>query len=225
MQVRNSEPKKRSPTAVSSLNPPANCKRCKRLADYRKSVKIQYPEYHCQPVNTLGETSSRLLIVGLAPGLHGANATGIPFTGDASGKLLFHCLQKYGLADFEARGEGATQILDCRITNVVKCLPPLNKPNASEINACNQFLIADIVELSSNTIILALGRIAHNAIIKALGERQANFRFGHHAEHLLDDGKILLDSYHCSRYNIQTGRLTVAQFEKIFFRIRTLLDQ
>jgi uracil-DNA glycosylase family 4 len=206
------------------LNPPTNCQGCKRLVDYRKSVETRFPDYHCKPVNTFGETSSRLLIVGLAPGLHGANATGIPFTGDASGELLFHCLEKYGLADFEGH-QVAPRFLDCRITNAVKCLPPLNKPIAAEINACNKFLNADISELASNTIILALGRIAHNAIIKALQKKQSDFRFGHHVEHALEDGKILIDSYHCSRYNIQTGRLTVEQFEQIFSKIRTLLDQ
>jgi uracil-DNA glycosylase len=206
------------------LNPPTYCQGCKRLVEYRKSVKIQFPAYHCKPVNTLGELSSRLLIVGLAPGLHGANATGIPFTGDASGKLLFHCLQKYGLVSFEGHND-IPQLLDCRITNAVKCLPPQNKPNASEINTCNKFLMSDLSELSSNTIVLALGRIAHNAVIKALGKRQSDFRFGHHIEHDLEDGKTLMDSYHCSRYNIQTGRLTVEQFEQIFSRIRALLDQ
>ena len=147
------------------MKPDDNCKLCDRLYKYRCDVKVRFPDYLCQPVCGIGPSDARLLIVGLAPGLHGANATGIPFTGDASGKLLFHCLQKFGFAD-PLQPEQNPTLINCRITNAVKCLPPQNKPTTSEVKTCNQFLKSEIDSLNNSGVILALGKLAHDAIIE-----------------------------------------------------------
>ena len=203
-----------------------NCRRCRRLTAFRAAVQQEFPDYYCLPVDSFGDHSARLLIVGLAPGKHGANATGRAFTGDASGKLLFETLHKFGFANKSnsvARDDGMI-LKSCRITNAVKCLPPQNKPLSGEINQCNHFLRQEINSLSSGSIILALGAIAHKAVVKALNLPQKCYKFAHHAQHQLCTGIKLIDSYHCSRYNTQTRRLSVNMFEQVFADIRIRLD-
>lgn len=202
--------------------PVADCRYCPRLVDLRHRVRRDYPAYHAAPVPAFGPSDANLLVVGLAPGMHGANATGRPFTGDYAGELLYATLHRYGFASAPVStdaGDGL-RMRDCRITNAVRCLPPENKPIGSEVNACNGFLRAD---LATPRIILALGGVAHRATIKALELRQRDWPFAHAAEHRLPDGRYLLDSYHCSRYNTQTRRLTPAMFEAVFERARELL--
>ena len=203
-----------------------DCRRCPRLAGFLDQVKTEYPGYHARPVAPFGDAQARLLIVGLAPGMHGANATGRPFTGDHAGILLYETLHRYGFSNRPeslARDDGL-QLLNCRITNAVKCLPPQNKPVGAEINSCNAFLREELTQMPPGSIVLALGSIAHQAVIKALGERQKTFPFAHGAEHALVHGRTLLDSYHCSRYNTQTRRLTPQMFEAVFARARELLQ-
>jgi len=202
-----------------------HCRQCPRLAQHLDEVRTNFPAYHAAPVPPFGPENARLLIVGLAPGMHGANATGRPFTGDYAGILLYRTLHAYGFsnqAEAVARDDGLT-LLDCRITNAVKCLPPQNKPTPAEIRGCNRFLAQEI-EVVAPELILALGRIAHDAVLRALGLRPARYPFGHGAEHDLGQGRLLFDSYHCSRYNTQTGRLTRTMFEELFREIRARLS-
>jgi uracil-DNA glycosylase family 4 len=203
-----------------------NCQRCPRLTDYRIEQKIIFPEYRCLPVAGFGAADAKLLIVGLAPGLHGANASGRPFTGDASGDMLFATLHKYGFASqaISSSGDDNMRLVDCRITNAVKCVPPQNRPHGDEIKRCNSYLRAEISSLCAGSVILALGTIAHNSILKALGLQQSKMRFAHLAEHPPGSQFRLIDSYHCSRYNINTGRLNQAMFEQVFKRIRQVLQ-
>jgi uracil-DNA glycosylase len=202
-----------------------HCRRCPRLAQHLDEVRENYPAYHAAPVPPFGPADVRLLIVGLAPGMHGANATGRPFTGDYAGILLYRTLHAYGFssqAEATARDDGLT-LRDCRITNAVKCLPPQNKPTPAEIRGCNGFLAQEI-EAVAPEVILALGRIAHAAVLRAPGLRLAGYPFAHGAEHDLGQGLLLFDSYHCSRYNTQTGRLTGRMFEELFREIRARLS-
>ena len=203
-----------------------NCRECPRLATFLDDVNGRYPDYYCKPVPPFGDSEARFLIVGLAPGMHGANRTGRPFTGDHAGILLYQMLNKYGFsthAESLAADDGL-ELTGCRITNAVKCLPPDNKPVGAEINTCNQFLANELQTLSETSVVLALGGIAHRAIIKAQAMRQADFKFAHAAVH--DLGHLrLLDSYHCSRYNTNTGRLTTQMFDGIFAQARELLDK
>ena len=184
-----------------------------------------FPEYHCLPVAGFGAADASLLIVGLAPGLHGANASGRPFTGDASGDMLFATLHKYGFASQanSNSGDDDMRLLDCRITNAVKCVPPQNRPQGDEIKRCNSYLRAEISGLRADSVILALGTIAHNSVLKALGLQQSLMRFAHLAEYRLTHRLNLIDSYHCSRYNINTGRLNQTMFEQVFKRVRQIL--
>lgn len=201
-----------------------NCRRCPRLAIFLDDVRDQHPDYHGLPVAPFGDENARLLIVGLAPGMHGANATGRPFTGDHAGVILYETLHRYGYAS-AATSESADdglQLKNCRITNAVKCLPPANKPVGSEVNECNVFLSEELLSLKPGSVILALGGLSHKACVKALGGRQKDYPFGHLAEKELA-GLILLDSYHCSRYNTQTRRLTPDMFDAVFDRIEVLL--
>jgi uracil-DNA glycosylase family 4 len=194
------------------------CTRCARLVDFLAEVKQTHPSYHAAPVAPLGESGAPLLIVGLAPGMHGANATGRPFTGDHAGILLFETLYAHGLCN-QPRGDRANdglRLINCRISNAVKCLPPANKPTTAEITACNPYLAADLATLPRPGVVMALGRVAHNAILKALQKRQAEFPFAHAACHELDTALWLFDSYHCSRYNTQTKRLTALMFSDVF---------
>ena len=204
------------------MNDLQQCQRCPRLTDYRSKQKLMFPEYHCLPVAGFGAANAKLLIVGLAPGLHGANASGRPFTGDASGDMLFATLHKYGFASqASSRSEHDNmRLVDCRITNAVKCVPPQNRPNGDEIKRCNTYLRAEISGLGAGSVILALGTIAHNSVLKSLDLQQSLMRFTHLAEHRLSGQLRLIDSYHCSRYNFNTGRLSQTMFEQVFRRVR-----
>ncbi len=203
----------------------SDCRRCPRLASFLDEVAASYPGYHARPVAPFGDPKARLLIVGLAPGMHGANATGRPFTGDYAGILLYETLHQYGFssAPESASRDDGLKLTDCRITNAVKCLPPQNKPVGSEIANCNAFLQQELQGLPRGAVVMALGSIAHNAVIRALGLRQKEFKFGHNQQHDLGNGLQLLDSYHCSRYNTQTRRLTPEMFHAVFERARELL--
>jgi len=207
-----------------SFNP--HCQRCNRLVAHLRAVKKEHPGYHCAPVAPFGDPAARLLIIGLAPGKHGANASGRPFTGDHAGILLYTTLHELGFASEPAsRGAGdGLRLTDCRITNAVKCLPPDNKPLNSELINCNPYLRTEIEQSGDNLVILALGALAHRALLRALGLKQSAFPFAHNVEHALPGGRVLVDSYHCSRYNTQTGRLTEAMFRRVFRRIRKHLD-
>ena len=197
------------------------CRSCPRLAGFLDRVREAHPDYHALPVSSFGEQESRFLIVGLAPGMHGANRTGRPFTGDFAGKLLYESLHKYGFAssdqplDQAGNANPAMSLSGCRITNAVRCLPPQNKPEPCEIRTCNGYLAEELALLPQGAAILALGAIAHQAVLMALQLKKSSFAFGHGARHALPGGLILFDSYHCSRYNTQTKRLTTAMFEGV----------
>jgi uracil-DNA glycosylase family 4 len=204
-----------------------NCRQCPRLAKFLDQVAERNPRYYCRPVAPFGDPDARLLIVGLAPGMHGANRTGRPFTGDFAGILLYETLHKYGFAtqSESVHADDALRLLDCRITNAVKCLPPDNKPIGREINTCNSFLAAELDTLPADSVVLALGGIAHRAVVRAVGGRQVDFKFGHAAEHELDGRFRMVDSYHCSRYNTNTRRLTEQMFHGVVARARELLSE
>ncbi len=202
-----------------------NCRACPRLAEFLDTVSERHPDYYCRPVPPFGDPAAELLVVGLAPGMHGANRSGRPFTGDYAGILLYQTLHKFGFASRHESisADDGLQLSNCRITNAVKCLPPENKPVGAEINTCNAYLANELATLPDASVILALGGIAHRAVVKALALRQADYKFGHAALH--DLGRFrLLDSYHCSRYNTNTGRLTETMFEDVFREARALLD-
>ena len=205
----------------------ANCRDCPRLAAFLDTVKEKNPHYHCRPVAPFGDAGARLLIVGLAPGMHGANRTGRPFTGDHAGILLYETLHAFGFANQAGAiaVDDGLELIDCRITNAVKCLPPDNKPVGAEINTCNAYLANELRLLPKDSVMLALGGIAHRAIIRALSLRQADYPFGHAAEHEITSALLLLDSYHCSRYNTNTRRLTDEMFRAVFVRAKELLAQ
>ena len=194
------------------------CRRCDRLARFLDEVRAGHPAYWCRSVPPFGDTTARLVVVGLAPGMHGANASGRPFTGDHAGILLYATLHAYGFASrpvATARGDGL-RLTGCRITNAVKCLPPGNKPLPAEVRACNAFLAADLRTVPEGGAVLALGRIAHDAVLRALGLPAARAAFAHGARHPLPGRRALFDSYHCSRYNTNTRRLTPAMFHAVF---------
>jgi uracil-DNA glycosylase family 4 len=202
-----------------------DCKRCKRLSRFLKDIKVEYPDYHCAPVAPFGPDDARLLIVGLAPGMHGANATGRPFTGDHAGLLLYSMLFEYGFSNqpFSENSDDNLKLENCRITNAVKCLPPANKPMGEEVSNCSDYLVDDIIKVPEGGVILALGKIAHDAVIKALKLRLVDFKFNHGNLHLLEGRSLtLVDSYHCSRYNTQTKRLTTLMFSNIFKSVLTV---
>lgn len=201
-----------------------HCRKCERLANFLCEVKETYPSYYAGPVPPFGDQHVGLLIVGLAPGLHGANATGRPFTGDYAGVLLYETLYKFGYSNkptSESASDGL-ELKNCRITNAVKCLPPQNKPTATEIAECNPFLAAELSTLPGETIILALGMIAHQAILMAYGYKKSSAKFGHNVIHRLPNGRKLVNSYHCSRYNTQTNRLTKETFADVFLTVARL---
>ena len=202
-----------------------DCQRCPRLAKFLDAVREKHPDYHCRPVPPFGDPDAKLLIVGLAPGMHGANRTGRPFTGDYAGVLLYETLHEFGFstARESLSADDPLELINCRITNAVKCLPPDNKPVGAEINTCNDYLSAELDALARSAIVLALGGIAHRAVIRSVGARQADHKFGHAAEHQVADRFTMLDSYHCSRYNTNTGRLTPDMFRQVFARARELL--
>ncbi len=200
------------------------CRRCPRLAAFLDSVHLAQPDYYCRPVPPFGDPAARLIIVGLAPGLHGANRTGRPFTGDHAGILLYRTLYRFRLASGPASDSATDELAlrDARITNSVKCVPPANKPLPAEIKACNEFLRAELAQSLNLRVVLALGIIAHAAVLRACDLPAGQYRFAHGSEHRLGRERILIDSYHCSRYNTQTRRLTAAMFEAIIRRARDL---
>ena len=209
---------------TSSFN--VNCTDCPRLCDHLKQVRNQYPAYYSRPVPSFGNAHPRLLIVGLAPGLHGANATGRPFTGDHAGILLYQMLYKYGFSNnpISRNANDSLKLKDSRITNAVRCLPPQNKPLGDEIDNCNHYLGEELENIKKEAIVLCLGRIAHRSTFKALHIKQSDYPFKHGQFHRLDDGKIIVDSYHCSRYNTQTKRLTETMFDDVFKNIKKQLE-
>ncbi len=197
------------------------CRRCTRLAHFLDDVRGLHPTYFCRPVPPFGSARAKLVVVGLAPGMHGANASGRPFTGDHAGLLLYATLFKFGFATraTSTSARDGLQLVGARITNAVKCLPPANKPLPAEIRNCNAFLAADLAQLPAGAAILALGTVAHEASLRALDVARRERPFAHGAEHTLANGVCLFDSYHCSRYNTSTRRLTAAMFEAVFARI------
>ncbi|MCE9570071.1 MAG: uracil-DNA glycosylase [Rhodocyclales bacterium] len=217
------------------MNALLRCTDCPRLAGFLAEVRCRQPDYHARPVLPFGDPQARLLIVGLAPGMHGANRTGRPFTGDHAGILLYETLHAFGFGSrpvSESADDGLV-LTDCRITNAVKCLPPENKPEPAEIKTCNHYLAAELQASPEVRVILALGLVAHKAVLMAMGLRQSALAFGHGTRHALppydlapsgSGGRILVDSYHCSRYNTQTRRLTSADFQNVFQSIRKELD-
>lgn len=215
---------KKGPDISAAFNP--DCMRCPRIADHLAIVKKDYPQYHAGPVPAFGGARPLLLIVGLGPGLHGANATGRPFTGDHAGILLYQMLYDFGLSNraiSHDRYDGL-ELRNCRITNAVKCLPPANKPLPSEIRNCNSYLRSELGAITGRLVILALGRVAHEAVLRAMDLKLKDYVFAHHALHTLAKQWYLLDSYHCSRYNTQTRRLTELMFRKIFATATDLIN-
>jgi uracil-DNA glycosylase family 4 len=203
------------------MNTLTDCRDCPRLAAFLDEVKAGNPGYYCKPVLPFGAANPRLLIVGLAPGMHGANRSGRPFTGDHAGILLYETLHRFGLSSrpVSASADDGLELIGCRITNAVKCLPPGNKPETAEIKQCNRHLKAELAALDPGTAVLALGNVAHAAVLMALGLKAKAHAFGHGAVHDLPGGLRLYNSYHCSRYNTQTRRLTPEMFQAVFARI------
>jgi uracil-DNA glycosylase len=209
-----------------AAEPPSDCPRCPRLVAFRHTWRAKEPAWFNAPVNSFGPREARLLIVGLAPGLQGANRTGRPFTGDYAGVLLYETLTQFGFArgEYRARVDDGLTLIDTRISNAVRCVPPENKPTPQEINTCRDFLAATLTDMPRLAVIVALGRIAHDSVVRALGSRPSAAPFGHGAVH--QTGKVpLLDSYHCSRYNTNTGVLTPVMFKAVFRTAREYLDQ
>jgi uracil-DNA glycosylase family 4 len=201
---------------VGAAEPPRDCKLCERLAKFRVANSKALPDYFNAPVPTFGTSHARLLIVGLAPGLHGANRTGRPFTGDYAGDLLYATLLRHGLAKgaYDERADDGLELVDCAITNAVRCVPPQNKPTPEEIKMCRPFLAAQIASMPNLHAILALGKIAHDSVCDALGAKKSVHPFGHGKSYQL--GKLkLISSYHCSRYNTNTGVLTEKMFDAV----------
>jgi uracil-DNA glycosylase family 4 len=209
-----------------AASPAHDCPLCPRLVAFRERHRVAQPEWHNAPVPSFGPATARLLVVGLAPGLKGANRTGRPFTGDYAGDLLYPTLVKYGFAtgSYGARPDDGLTLVDCRITNTVRCVPPENKPELAEVVSCRSFLAAEIAAMPALRVILALGATAHGGTLATLGEVRARYPFAHGAVHQLGNGLLLADSYHCSRYNTNTGVLTVAMFESVFAALRQRLD-
>jgi len=199
-------------------SPNADCSLCPRLLDFRNENRSRFPDWHNGPVSSFGNAEAALLIVGLAPGLKGANRTGRPFTGDVAGDLLYPTLIHFGLArgTFAAEADDGLQLENCRITNAVRCVPPQNKVTGPETASCRPFLTAEIHMMKNLKIVLALGGVAHGAVLASLGEKKSAFPFIHGARHQLPNGLTLADSYHCSRYNTNTGRLTEKMFHQVF---------
>lgn len=215
-----------------AARPAHDCPLCPRLAAFRAANARSFPGWHNAPVPSFGTTDARLLVVGLGPGLRGANRSGRPFTGDYAGDLLYATLTHHGFArgTFRAPRDDAPwpgddlTLVDARVTNAVRCVPPENKPLPTEIRSCNGFLRAEIAAMARLEAIVALGRVAHDAVLDALGQRRSRFAFAHGAVHALEAGPALHDSFHCSRYNTNTGRLTPAMFDAVFAAVRRTLD-
>jgi len=209
----------------SRADPPHDCDLCARLSAFRDANRAAEPEWHNAPVATFGSPRARLLVVGLAPGLKGANRTGRPFTGDYAGDLLYETLSKFGFSRgrYDRRPDDGLELVDASITNAVRCVPPQNKPVGAEMRACRPFLATTVAEHTGLEAVLALGRIAHDNVLSTLELPRSAYTFAHNASH--DLGRFrLFDSYHCSRYNTNTGRLTPEMFEAVFRNIRVHLD-
>jgi uracil-DNA glycosylase family 4 len=204
--------------------PGRDCPRCPRLVAFRETWRTREPEWFNAPVDSFGPLDARLLIVGLAPGLRGANRTGRPFTGDYAGDLLYATLQEFGFArgDYQERADDGLELLDCRITNAVRCVPPENKPLPVEINTCRDFLVATLKEMTRLRVVVTLGRVAHETFVVANGAKRSAFLFGHGRAHPIA-GLTLINSYHCSRYNTNTGVLTPQMFRDVFTQVRETL--
>ena len=211
--------------ALLETQPDRNCPLCPRLKSFREEARARHPDWFNSPVRSFGDPNGRLLIVGLAPGMQGANRTGRPFTGDFAGDLLYATLIEYGFAKgvYQARPDDGLRLVDCRISNAVRCVPPQNKPMPAEINTCRQFLITALASLPRLRAIVALGRVAHESTLKALGLRSAAAPFAHGATHQAGAVK-LYDSYHCSRYNTNTRVLTPDMFRSVFAKVKADLD-
>jgi uracil-DNA glycosylase len=222
-RIENSAPA--SAGAHLRTEPDPDCPLCPRLADFRGAARAREPQWFNSPVPSFGDPDARLLIVGLAPGMQGANRTGRPFTGDYAGDLLYATLLEYGFAKgvYQARPDDGLTLVDCRISNAVRCVPPQNKPLPAEINTCRQFLIATIATMARLRAIVALGRVAHDSMLKVLNLRAAAAPFAHGAIHQAGAVK-LYDSYHCSRYNTNTRVLTPEMFRRVFARVKTDLE-
>ena len=212
---------------IAQVEPSRDCPLCPRLAALRAECRAEHPDWWNAPVPAFGDAEARIAIIGLAPGRHGANRTGRPFTGDEAGELLFATLAKFGLAEgvYGAEADDGLTLRGVIILNAVKCLPPQNKPIPAEVHNCRRFLQAEVDALPRARVFVALGQIAHQSAVKALGGKLPKARFAHLAEHRMPDGRMLIDSYHCSRYNQNTGRLTADMFEAVFARAVALADQ
>lgn len=214
---------------MSSFTDPTSCVACPRLAEHLSNIRKRDPEWHALPVPAFGSLDAELLVLGLGPGEKGANRTGRPFTGDVAGELLYPALHRFGFASSPvplAEGGWANQqmaLINCRITNAVRCLPPANKPTTVEIRTCNDHLGREIAAMKNLKVVVALGAIAHQALLWSYGLKVKEFAFGHNVRHRLPDGKWLVDSYHCSGYNWRTGRLSRESFEAVFAGVKTLL--
>ncbi len=217
---------------MSAFVDPLGCTACPRLADHLANIRQRDPNWHALPVPAFGDLSARLLVVGLAPGEKGANRTGRPFTGDVAGELLYPALHRFGFATAatplaeDGWANPAMQLIDCRITNAVRCLPPANKPTPEEIRRCNDFLKIELAAMPNLRAILALGAIAHQSVLRAFGCRAKDFVFGHNVRHQMPGAgaPVLFDSYHTSGYNWRTGRITQESFDAVFVGIRSHLD-
>jgi uracil-DNA glycosylase family 4 len=210
---------------IADGKPGHNCPRCPRLAAFRNKWRADEPAWFNAPVPSFGPRDARLLIVGLAPGLQGANRTGRPFTGDFAGVLLYETLARFGFSrgKFDARADDGLELIDCRITNAVRCVPPENKPTPAEINTCRDFLKPTIAEMKNLKALLVLGHVAHNSVVSAFGAKKSAAPFKHSGKNMLDK-LALFSSYHCSRYNTNTGVLTPAMFNDVFEKVRAYLD-
>lgn len=216
---------------ITATDPELDCQLCPRLVTFREKWQAAEPNWFNAPVPTFGVSDPSLLVLGLAPGIRGANATGRPFTGDYAGDLLYATLKKYGFAkgEYLARPDDGLTLIDTAISNAVRCVPPDNKPVGAEINTCRPFLLNTLQSYANLKVVMALGRIAHDTFLRTLGLRLAQYPFGHGSKHRLPTWQgqsfILIDSYHCSRYNTNTGRLTTDMFETVFEDIRQTIDQ
>jgi uracil-DNA glycosylase family 4 len=221
--VANSLPSSRmNEGAPLSYDP--DCTACPRLAGFLAEARARFPNYWCRPVASVGPVNAKLLIIGLAPGFHGANRTGRPFTGDHAGILLYETLHELGFSNKpnSVAADDGLRLIDARISNAAKCVPPQNKPLPEEVKRCNAYLQTELRELKRLRVIVALGRIAHDAVLLAHGLKGGKFPFAHGAEHVLNETLVMLDSYHCSRYNTQTRRLTAEMFKAVLKRARSL---
>ncbi len=211
---------------MSFIPPPPNCPLCPRLVAFREANALQFPHFFNGAVPPFGNLDAQMLVVGLAPGLKGANATGRPFTGDFAGQVLYSALAKHGFAEgtYKAQADDGFSLLNVRITNAVRCVPPENKPTPAEEKTCTPFLIKEIAAMGNLKIILSLGLTSHQAVLRTFKLKVKDYKFAHAAVHRLPNGLMLLDSYHTSRYNVSTGRLTQAMFDDVVGQARVSID-